>query len=88
MKPGDRSAPGVRLTLFKDEKATTGVPLDFGTRLLSFALEDCEEKTDKLSLTMDNFEIALFEREELRAGALLEVSWGCPGAMAPPRARS
>jgi hypothetical protein len=43
MSPKDRSAPGVRLTLFKDEQSTTGEPLDFGTRLLSFAFEDCEQ---------------------------------------------
>jgi phage protein D len=85
MQPGDRSAPGVRLTLFKDEKATTGEPLDFGTRLLSFAFEDCEEKADKLTLTLDNFDLSLFDREELMAGAVIEVSWGYPGAMAPPR---
>jgi phage protein D len=83
--PSDRSAPGVRLTLFKDEKATTGEPLDFGTRLLSFAFEDCEEKADKLTLTLDNFDLALFDREELMAGAVIEASWGYPGAMAPPR---
>jgi phage protein D len=83
--PGNRSAPGVRLTLFKDEKATTGQPLDFGARLLSFAFEDCEEKADKLTLTLDNFDLALFNREELMAGAVLEVSWGYPDAMAPPR---
>ncbi len=85
MPPSDRSAPGVRLTLFKDEKATTGEPLDFGTRLLSFAFEDCEEKADKLTLTLDNFDLALFDREELMAGAVIEASWGYPGAMAPPR---
>ena len=85
MKPGDRSAPGVRLTLFKDEKATSGDPLDFGTRLLSFAFEDCEAKADKLTLTLDNFDLSLFDREELMAGAVLEVSWGYPDVMSPPR---
>jgi phage protein D len=82
---GNRSAPGVRVTLFKDEKATTGEPLDLGTRLLSFAFEDCEQKVDKLTLTLDNFDLALFDREALMAGAVLEVSWGYPDAMAPPR---
>lgn len=36
-------------------------------------------------LTLDNFDISLFDREELMAGAVLEVSWGYPGSMAPPR---
>ena len=81
----DRSAPGVRLTLFKDEKATTGVPLDFGQRLLSFSFEDVEEKADKLSLDLDNHDLALFDREELMGGAILEVAWGYPGQLSPPR---
>ncbi len=81
----DRSAPGVRLTLFKDEKATTGEPLDLGTRLLSMTFEDCDDKADKLSLQLDNFDLALFDREELMGGAIVEVSWGYPGNMSPPR---
>jgi phage protein D len=83
--PTDRSAPGVRLTLFKDEKATTGEPLDLGGRLLSMTFEDCDDKADKLSLQVDNFDLALFDREELMGGAVLEVSWGYPGNMSPPR---
>jgi hypothetical protein len=39
MPPTDRSAPGVRLTLFQDEKTSVGVPLDLGLRLLSFAFD-------------------------------------------------
>jgi phage protein D len=85
MPPTDRSAPGVRLTLFQDEKASVGVPLDLGTRLLSFAFEDTEEKADKLSLELDNHDLALFDREELTGGAVLEVSWGYPGYLSPPR---
>ncbi len=81
----DRSTPGVRLTLFKDEKATAGVPLDLGQRLLSFAFEDVEEKADKLSLELDNHDLALFDREELMGGAILEVAWGYPGHLSPPR---
>jgi phage protein D len=83
--PADRSAPGVRLTLFKEEKATTGTPLDFDQRLISFVFEECEDKTDKLTLQLDNFDLALFGREELMGGAVLETSWGYPGAMSPPR---
>jgi uncharacterized protein len=85
MPPTDRSAPGVRLALFKNEKATVGESLDLGGRLLSFAFEDCEEKADKLTLELDNHDLALFDREELMGGAILEVSWGYPGQMSPPR---
>jgi len=85
MPPVDRSAPGVRLTVFKDEKAMTGEPLDLGGRLLGFSFEDCDEKADKLSLQLDNFDLALFGHEALMSGAVLEVSWGYPGNMSPPR---
>jgi phage protein D len=81
----DRSAPGVRLTLFRDEKATVGEPLALGDRLLSFTYEEAENKTDKLSLSLDNFDLSLFEREELMGGAVLEAAWGYPGRMSPPR---
>lgn len=85
MATDDRSAPGVRLTVFKDEKATTGLPLDLGDRLTGFTFEDCEEKADKLTLQLDNFDLALFGREELMSGAVVEASWGYPGNMSPPR---
>ena len=85
MSLDDRSAPGVRLTVFKDAKATSGEPLDLGGRLLGFTFEDCDEKADKLSLQLDNFDLALFGHEALMSGAVLEVSWGYPGNMSPPR---
>jgi hypothetical protein len=81
----DRSAPGVRLTLLHDEKATVGEPLVFGDRILSFSYEDGEQKSDKLTLTLDNFDLSLFDREALMGGAVLEASWGYPGRMSPPR---
>jgi len=83
--PSSRTSPGVRLTLLKDEKATTGDPLDLGTRLLSMTFEDCDDKADKLTLQLDNFDLALFDREDLMGGAILEVSWGYPGNMSPPK---
>ena len=73
-----RSAPSVRLTLFKDEKATTGEPLDPGGRLLSMTFEDCDDKADKPSLQLDNFDLAQFDSEELMGGAVVEVPWGYP----------
>ncbi len=47
--------------------------------------EDAERKADKLSLQLDNFDLSLFDREDLMGGATLEVSWGYPGNMAVPR---
>jgi phage protein D len=83
--PQDRSAPGVRLTALRHEKDTSGEPLDLQGRVLSLSYEDSERKTDKVSLQLDNFDLSLFEREELLGGSVLEVSWGYAGNMAPPR---
>jgi hypothetical protein len=81
----DRSAPGVRITLLADEKAASGEPLDLGQRIIGFTFEDAERKADKLSLQLDNFDLSLFDREDLMGGATLEVSWGYPGNMSVPR---
>jgi len=81
----DRSAPGVRVTVLRDERAPAGEPVDLRGRILSFTYEDSEKKADKVTLELDNFDLSLFEREELMGGSLLEVSWGYPGNMAPPR---
>ena len=44
-----------------------------------------ERKADKVSIQLDNFDLSLFDREDLMGGATLEVSWGYPGNMAVPR---
>jgi phage protein D len=81
----DRSAPGVRITLLADERAESGEPLDLGQRIIVFTFEDAERKADKLSLQLDNFDLSLFDREDLMGGATLDVSWGYPGNMSVPR---
>lgn len=81
----DRTAPGVRLTLLPAARAAQGEPVDLTGRIVSFSYEDSESKADKVALTLDNFDLSFFDRPELLGGALLEVSWGYPGNMAPPR---
>lgn len=81
----DRSAPGVRITLLPNERASGGEPLDLDGRIVSFSFEDTEKQADLVSLVLDNFDLSLFDRPELVGGATLEVSWGYPGNMAPPR---
>jgi hypothetical protein len=75
----------VRITLLPHEKATSGEPLDLKGRLIGFTYEDCEKEADKLTLQLQNFDLHFFERQELMGGACLEVSWGYPGNMSPPR---
>ncbi|WP_141593126.1 phage late control D family protein [Myxococcus sp. AB056] len=84
-RPLDRTAPGVRLTLLAHERAPSGEPLSLEGRVLGLTFEDSATKADKLSLQLDNFDLALFDRAELVGGTVLEVSWGYPGLMAPPR---
>jgi phage protein D len=81
----DRSAPGVRITLLADERAESGEPLELGGRIIGFTFDDAESKADKLSLQLDNYDLSLFDREDLMGGATLEVSWGYAGNMAVPR---
>jgi phage protein D len=80
-----RSAPGVRIVALGDPRDVAGAPIDLYGRILSFTYEESDVRTDKLTLELDNFDGVLFDRAELLGGALLEVSWGYPGNMAPPR---
>ena len=81
----DRSAPGVCITLLADERAASGEPLELGDRIIGFTFDDAERNTDKVAIQLDNFDLSLFDREDLMGGATLEVSWGYPGNMAVPR---
>lgn len=81
----DRSAPGVRVSIVPDERVAAGERLDLTGRILSFTFEDAERRADKATLTLDNHDLSLFDRDELVGGQLLEVSWGYPGHMSPPR---
>lgn len=40
---------------------------------------------DRLTLAVDNFDLQHFEKPVLRTGNRVEVSWGYPGRMSPPR---
>lgn len=85
MTLADRGAPGVRIVSVASARGPAGAPLDLAGRILSFSYEDSDLKADQVTLQLDNFDLALFERTELAGGALLEVSWGYPGHMASPR---
>ncbi len=79
------SAPGVRLSLLPDEQSLEAVPLDLRDRILSLSFEDNDTKADRLTLQLANPDLALFEREDLAAGTILQVAWGYPGRMSAPR---
>lgn len=81
----DRSAPGVRVTVLPDERAREGVPVDLAGRILGFSYEDSERRADKAVLQLRNDDLALFARDELMGGQVLEVAWGYPGHLSTPR---
>ena len=75
-----RTSPGVRLTLLKDEKATTGDPPDLGTRLISMTFEDCDDKADKLSLQLESaFDSSREARPACSYCAICCISWNDRG---------
>lgn len=81
----DRSAPGVRISSLATVTDTSAAPVDVRGRIVSFTYEESDVRTDKVSLELDNWDATLFDRAEFLGGALLEVAWGYPGAMSPPR---
>jgi phage protein D len=80
-----RDAPGVRVALLPDERAGSGEPIDLRGKVISFAFEDSDAKASRATLELDNFDLQFFDRSDLALGAVLEVAWGYPGDMAPPR---
>lgn len=54
-------------------------------RVLSLTYSDEERRADRLTLTLDNFNLELFDDPAFVRGMLLEVSWGYANNMAPPR---
>ena len=80
-----RSAPGVRIASLADIRDAQASPIDVRGRILGFTYEESDVRADKVLIELDNFDGSLFDRAELLGGALLEVSWGYPGCMAPPR---
>ena len=85
MSGAARSAPGVRIGSLADARGGAATPIDLAGRILSFTYEESDVRADKVAIELDNFDGKLFDRAELLGGALLEVSWGYPGLMAPPR---
>jgi phage protein D len=54
-------------------------------RLTSMSFTDVAEKTDKLSITLDNRDLKLLGSAYWKKGNEIEVVWGYPGWLAQPR---
>jgi phage protein D len=79
----ERTVPTVFLAVIAEGQAKRRV--DLSDKLLSFTYEDAEHKADKVTVTVDNWDLAAFDDPTWKKGNLLEVSWGYPGAMSPTR---
>lgn len=60
-------------------------PVDLTDRCLTFKFEEDEGKADKLTLTVNNYDLSNFDDPIWRKGNLIETSWGYPGQMTPAR---
>lgn len=79
----DRESPRYYVKLIQGNGQT--VQTDLGDRLLSLIYEDEEKKADKLKFTIDNGWLDLLDTDLVNHGNILEVTWGYPGNMSPPR---
>lgn len=80
----DRDAPIVYLRLRREGNAEA-VRLDETTRVLSFAFEDTEAGADKVTFSLDNYDLKHFDEPILREGDIVEASWGYYGRMSTAR---
>lgn len=80
----DRSAPIFYVRVAPGTGAES-TPLDLSDRVTSFRYEDKERAADRLTLTVDNSDLLLFDDPAFKPGMHLEVTWGYVGAMAPAR---
>jgi phage protein D len=79
----DESRPFFSVKALPEGKAA--LALDISDKVLSFEFVDEESKADKLSLKLDNYDLAIFDDPTFRKGTILEVVWGYPGRLAPAR---
>lgn len=76
-------APGDPKT--KGKTGNKGEVLDITDKILSLRFEDDERKADLLEITLDNQDLVELDNPAWKKGGILEVSWGYPGEMTPPR---
>lgn len=82
--PAGRTAPVYQLRVLPEgvQKPTA---IDASARVRSIDFED-DEKVDKLSIVVDNFEYQNFDQPTFATGGVLEFSYGyADGNMSPPR---
>jgi len=96
IEPFDRTAPSFFVTIEGDSGRTGRLiaesPVGAGdtvsdgsARVLNFEYTDSERRADSLKLTIDNFDLSMFDDPAWKKGNAILVRWGYPGRMAPER---
>jgi phage protein D len=65
--------------------ADGGDVVDVSERVTQLTYEDHESKADKLTLTVDNYDLSNFDAPIWKTGNEIEVSWGYEGNVSPAR---
>lgn len=65
--------------------AKAALPVDATDLITGFEFEDSEKKADKLTLTIDNWDLSNFDRPIWIPDNLLYVTWGYRGRVCPER---
>lgn len=82
----NRDAPIYYVSAVLDSARSEGVRLEgINSRITSIKYEDEERKADKLTLTLDNYDLAMYDEPAFKKGLILDVKWGYAGSMAPAR---
>lgn len=78
-----RSAPNFSVRIFQPSKAA--VRVDVTKRVLTVEVDDVDAMADKIDLSVDNFDLTLFDDPMWKTGNMMEISWGYAGNMTKPR---
>ena len=80
----DRTKPSLWLSVIPQGRQDA-TRVDVTGRVLEFEYHDAENAADSAKLTLDNYDLAMLDDPLWRKGNVLEVSWGYPELMSPPR---
>lgn len=79
----DRSAPVLAVRVFEPGKSANRV--DVSELITDFAYEDTELAADRVEMTVNNFDLSLFDDPIWKTGNRLDLTWGYFGDTVPTR---
>ena len=78
-----RTNPIVLIKAYRPGRQAERLVLD--EKLTSFSYDEDEEKADKITIQIDNYDLLQFDNPLWNAGTIIEVSFGYPDNMSKPR---